>query len=65
MTKETPRLGYVIDETCIACGACKVVCPKHCIRKGLPYTINQAQCTRCGKCVARCWRNLIKLQVLE
>ena len=64
MNKEDKRLGYVIDKACIACGACKVICPKHCIHKGSPYVINQAQCIRCGKCVARCWRNLIRKEVI-
>ncbi|WP_157864128.1 DUF362 domain-containing protein [Cellulosilyticum lentocellum] len=65
MKKENQQISYVIDKACIACGACKVVCPKHCISKGLPHVINQEQCIRCGKCVTRCWRNLIKRQSLK
>nr|WP_307989599.1 4Fe-4S binding protein [uncultured Niameybacter sp.] len=56
---------YVIDDQCNGCGACKVVCPKHCISKGQPYRINQASCIKCGRCTMRCRRKLIKLEVIK
>ena len=65
MNKGSKQLGYVIDISCTACGACKVTCPVHCISKGFPYVINQVKCIKCGKCVDRCWRNLIKLQEIK
>ena len=65
MSKISKQLIYVIDSACIACGACKVICPVHCISKGNPYRINQSTCIKCGKCLTRCWRNLIKLQEIK
>lgn len=52
---------YQIMEGCVACGACKAICPKHCISKGKPYVIRQNQCIGCGLCVGRCWRKMICL----
>lgn len=52
---------YRITKDCVACGACKTICPKHCISKGNPYYIKQSQCIKCGLCVSRCWRQVIKL----
>lgn len=53
------KFKYVISDQCNTCGACKVVCPTHCISKGSPYVINEKLCIRCGKCVQRCWRKFI------
>ncbi|MGL6173696.1 MAG: 4Fe-4S binding protein [Cellulosilyticaceae bacterium] len=50
---------YKILEGCVACGACKIVCPTHCISKGKPYKINEERCIGCGLCVKRCWRRVI------
>lgn len=50
---------HVILEGCVGCGACKTVCPKHCISKGKPYTIDSKKCIGCGACTKRCWRGLI------
>lgn len=59
------RKRYVITKECVACGACKTICPKHCISKGQPFIIKQDQCIGCGLCVSRCWRNVIKLTQSE
>lgn len=50
---------YEIGEGCVGCGACKVICPVHCISKGQPYVIQINKCIGCGKCVSRCWRQVI------
>jgi len=52
---------YRINHECVGCGACKTICPKHCISKGQPYVIKQSACIGCGLCVTRCWRNVIEL----
>lgn len=57
--KDKEKEHYYIGDGCTGCGACKTICPKNCISKGRPYTINQKQCIKCGLCVKRCWRKLI------
>lgn len=54
---------YYITEDCVGCGACKTICPKHCISKGVPYQIKERACIGCGLCVTRCWRKVIKSKV--
>ncbi len=56
----TMKKQYIITEGCVACGACKTICPKHCISKGNPYVIDKKQCIGCGLCVSRCWRQVIQ-----
>lgn len=50
---------YKILEECVGCGACKTICPKHCISKGNPFTIQEDKCIGCGLCTTRCWRKCI------
>lgn len=59
------RRVYEIQEQCNSCGACKVVCPKHCISKGRPYKIKEEICIGCGRCTTRCWRGLIKIKEID
>ena len=58
--KRKMRKKYIITKECVACGACKTICPQHCISKGFPYVIKQSACIGCGLCVTRCWRQVIK-----
>ena len=53
------KKSYQIAKGCVSCGACKVVCPVHCIQKGQPYRIDEKKCIGCGLCVTRCWRQVI------
>lgn len=45
---------FVIDGSCIGCGACKRDCPEGCIGEGVPYAIDQEHCMRCGICQEVC-----------
>ncbi|MFV0466920.1 MAG: 4Fe-4S binding protein [Lachnospiraceae bacterium] len=49
------RIGYYINESCVACGKCKSVCPQNCIEMSkLPYVIRQENCLHCGNCMSVC-----------
>lgn len=45
---------FVMENTCIECGACKQRCPEECIAAGSPYSIDQDHCIRCGICEEAC-----------
>ena len=48
-------MAYVIQDTCISCGACEPECPTECISAGDDiYVINQADCIDCGSCANVC-----------
>ena len=43
-----------ITEKCVACGACKEVCPVECISEGDIYVIDPDTCVGCGSCAGAC-----------
>ncbi len=47
-------MAYVINDTCISCGACQSECPVDCITDGSPYVIDAEKCISCGACEAVC-----------
>ena len=47
-------MAYVINEDCIACGACLDECPVEAISEGDIYVIDPEICTDCGDCVDSC-----------
>lgn len=47
-------MTYKITQDCIACGACKPVCPAEAISEGDIYKIDPAKCTDCGSCADVC-----------
>ncbi len=47
-------MAYVIDDTCIACGACIDECPVDAISEGDIYSIDADACTDCGACADVC-----------
>jgi len=65
-------LSYVINNNCIACGSCAVVCKHGAVeiaynqikdvsrvqKFGDPFVIND-NCTRCGACLSVCWPGAI------
>lgn len=55
-------MTHKISEECIACGACKPVCPVDAISEGDIYTINPETCIDCGACVDQCPVSAISLE---
>lgn len=49
-------MAYVIDDTCIACGACMGECPTDAISEGdgSKYVIDAGTCIDCGACLDAC-----------
>ena len=48
-------MAYIINDDCIACGACESECPVECISSGTAkYVIDKEKCIECGACAAVC-----------
>ena len=48
-------MAYVINDDCVACGACVGECPVSVISEGDPiYVIDADGCIDCGACVDCC-----------
>ncbi|HKL41836.1 MAG TPA: 4Fe-4S binding protein [Clostridia bacterium] len=48
-------MAYVIDSSCISCGACEPECPVSCISAGdEQYLIDEDACIDCGACASVC-----------
>lgn len=48
-------MAYVIQDTCISCGACVAECPVGCISEGdTQYVIDANACIDCGSCANVC-----------
>ena len=47
-------MAYIIDDSCIACGACIAECPVDAIAEGDPYVIDADACIDCGACATAC-----------
>lgn len=48
-------MAYVINDDCIACGACLPECPVEAITEGDPiYIIDAEKCIDCGACADVC-----------
>ncbi|MDR3304857.1 MAG: 4Fe-4S binding protein [Clostridiales Family XIII bacterium] len=47
-------MAYVIDDSCIACGACVSECPVDAISEGDLYSIDADTCIDCGACASVC-----------
>ncbi len=53
--------GFIIEDSCIACGICAKACPQQCITKAATlYEITQAHCLHCGFCAEQCPTGAIK-----
>ena len=47
-------MAHVIDDSCIACGACTPECPTDAISEGAIYVIDADACIDCGACTPSC-----------
>lgn len=47
-------MAYTISDACIACGACKEICPVEAISEGDIYVIDKDACISCGACQDTC-----------
>lgn len=48
-------MAYVINDDCIACGACADQCPTEAIAEGNgKYEIDKDKCIDCGSCASVC-----------
>jgi len=48
-------MAHKINDSCLACGACKSECPVEAIHEGdVKFSIDPEVCTDCGTCVDVC-----------
>ena len=47
-------MAYVINDSCIGCGACQAECPTEAIAEGDIYVIDADKCIDCGACAEAC-----------
>ena len=48
------RQGYLINGSCISCGACARACAEGIVSEGQPYAISADNCLECGRCAEVC-----------
>ncbi|HAE42275.1 MAG TPA: 4Fe-4S ferredoxin [Clostridiales bacterium] len=55
-------MDMIINNDCILCGACKIICPTKAIYKdGIKMNIKNELCIRCKKCIYRCFVRAIEI----
>lgn len=53
--KEAIYMAYIINDSCISCGACEAECPVEAITQGDSiYVIDEDACIDCGACANVC-----------
>ena len=58
------RLANVDTSRCVACGVCRLQCPKEAITiyKGCYAMVDSEKCVGCGRCVEECPASVIQLK---
>ena len=58
------RLANVNTDVCVACGVCRLQCPREAISiyKGCYALVNEEVCVGCGLCEKACPANAINLK---
>jgi len=55
LKKEEIQMAYVINDTCVSCGACAGECPTGAISQGdTQFNIDAGACIDCGTCEGLC-----------
>ena len=47
-------MAFVINDSCVSCGACAAECPVECISEGDIYVVDADVCIDCCACEAVC-----------
>ncbi|MBS6396256.1 MAG: 4Fe-4S binding protein [Clostridiales bacterium] len=57
------RIAQILIENCVACGACRNICPRSAlsIHRGCYARVDPSLCIGCGKCRNTCPANAIEL----
>ena len=57
------RYASVLQEECVSCGTCVLVCPKEAITvpKGIYAVVNEDLCIGCGLCKKACPASVIEI----
>lgn len=59
-------MAYVINDSCVSCGACESSCPVSAISAGdSKYEIDPNMCIDCGTCVETCPTGSIESEQID
>lgn len=64
MKKLSPRLAFVNQSECVACGSCMDVCPRGAVSvwRGSFAVVDEGLCVGCGQCAKECPASVIEIR---